>query len=144
MKRVRTSGNPYRQSTAFRDLLLVSKGHNRPLQKMESLEYFSNFPNFPNSHVPKLCNGQAPRGRCLSVSKFWKVWQVGKFGKLESLESWKVWKTCSCCCNPFGQQYCLWCTPGETKDDRSAQAVQDEAYLTLAATRAGFSTAPRP
>ena len=30
------------------------------------------------------------------------------------------------------------------KDDRSAQAVQDEASLLPAATRAGFSMAPRP
>ena len=30
------------------------------------------------------------------------------------------------------------------KDDRSAQAVQDEASLSTAATRAGFSMAPRP
>ena len=30
------------------------------------------------------------------------------------------------------------------KDDRSAQAVQDEAFLSPAATRAGFSMAPRP
>ena len=30
------------------------------------------------------------------------------------------------------------------KDDRSAQAVQDEASLSPAATRAGFSMAPRP
>ena len=29
-------------------------------------------------------------------------------------------------------------------DDRSAQLVQDEASLSLAATRAGFSTVPRP
>ena len=30
------------------------------------------------------------------------------------------------------------------KDDRSVQAVQDEASLSPAATRAEFSTAPRP
>ena len=30
------------------------------------------------------------------------------------------------------------------KDDRSAQAVQDKASLSPAATRAGFSMAPRP
>ena len=30
------------------------------------------------------------------------------------------------------------------KDDRSAQVVQDEASLSPAATRAGFSMAPRP
>ena len=30
------------------------------------------------------------------------------------------------------------------KDDRSAQAVQDEASLSPAATRAGFSMVPRP
>ena len=30
------------------------------------------------------------------------------------------------------------------RDDRSAQAVQDEASLSTAATRAGFSMVPRP
>ena len=38
------------------------------------------FPNFP-IYVAKFGNGQAPRGRCLSISKFWKVWKIGKFGK---------------------------------------------------------------
>ena len=52
------------------------------LQKsLKSLEYFPNFPNFPTFHVPQCGNGQAPRGRCLSISTLWKV------------ESWKVWKT---------------------------------------------------
>ena len=32
----------------------------------------------------------------------------------------------------------------ENNDDRSAQAVQDEASLSPAATRASFSMAPRP
>ena len=32
----------------------------------------------------------------------------------------------------------------ESKDDRSPQAVQDEASLSPAATRAGYSMAPRP
>ena len=35
-------------------------------------------------------------------------------------------------------------TAKENKDDRSAQAVQDEASLLPAAIRAGFSTALRP
>ena len=70
---------------------------------------------------------------------------VCSFPNFGELESWKVWKTCSCCCNPFRLQTCLWCRPSEgNRDDRSAPAVQDEASLSPAATRAGFSMAPRP
>ena len=47
--------------------------------------------------------------------------------------------------SPFGgSQSCLWFTAKINKDERSAQAVHDEASLSPAATRAGFSTAPRP
>ena len=96
----------------------------------ESLEHFSNFPNF---YVPELGIGQAPRGRCLlSISKFWKV------GKLESLENMLL----------LLQPLCLGNSPifgaGPKKDDRSAQAVQDGASLSPAATRVGCSVAPRP
>ena len=34
--------------------------------------------NFPNFYDPKFGNGQAPRGRYLSISKFWKVRKFGK------------------------------------------------------------------
>ena len=37
-----------------------------------------------------------------------------------------------------------WTTAKENKDDRLAQAVQNEASLSPATTKAGFSTAPRP
>ena len=37
-----------------------------------------------------------------------------------------------------------WVQAKENKDDRSAQAVRDEASLSPAATRTGFSRAPRP
>ena len=68
----------------------------------------------------------------LSISKFWKV------GKLKSLENMllllqPLWVTVLSLVHAKGN-----------KGDRSAQAVQDEASLTTAATRAGFSTAPRP
>ena len=95
-----------------------------------NLEYFPNFPSFPNFpdfHVPKSGNGRAPRGRCLSISKFWKVW-----------------KTCSCCYNAFGFTVLSLVRAKGSKGDRSAQAVQDEASLLPAAIRAGFSSAPRP
>ena len=55
----------------------------------------------------------------MSISKFWKV---GKFGKHASAVP----------------------TSLGNKGDRSAQAVQDEASLASAATRADFPTAPRP
>ena len=55
----------------------------------------------------------------MSISKFW---EVGKFGKHASAVP----------------------TPLGNKGDRSAQAVQDEASLASAATRADFPTAPRP
>ena len=60
------------------------------------------------------------------------------FGKLEILENillllQPLWVTVLSLVHAKGN-----------RDDRSAQAVQDEASLTPAATRAGFSTAPRP
>ena len=90
--------------------------------------------NFSDFCFPKFGNGQAPRGHCLSISKFWKV------GKLKSLENMllllqPLWVTV----------LSLSLVPAKrNKDDRSAQAVQDEASLSPAATKAGFSMAPRP
>ena len=56
----------------------------------------------------------------------------GIFGKLESLE------TCFC------STILSIVHAKVNKDDRSSQAVQGEASLTPAASRADFSTAPRP
>ena len=89
-------------------------------------------PNFPNFCVPKFGNEQAPRGRCLSISKFRKV------GKLESLENMPL------LLQPFWVTVLSLVQAKGNKDDRSAQAVQDEASLSPAASRAGFSMAPRP
>ena len=59
------------------------------------------FPNFPNFHVPKFGNGQAPQGRCLSISNFCKVGKLGKHAPVVAI--------------PLGSQPCLWCTPRETR-----------------------------
>ena len=80
------------------------------------METLEYFPNFPNFYVPKF----------------------GKFGKLESLENIHLllkplWVTVLSLVQAKGN-----------KDDRSAQAVQDEASLSPAALRAGFSMVPRP
>ena len=62
----------------------------------------------------------------------------GMFGMLEKLENMlpllqPLWVTVLSLVHAKGN-----------KDDRSAQAVQNETSLTPAARRAGFSTAPRP
>ena len=66
------------------------------------------------------------------------VFLFPNFGKLESLENMllllqPLWVTVLSLVQTKGN-----------KDDRSAQAVQDESSLSPAATRAGFSMAPRP
>ena len=58
-------------------------------------------------------------------------WKVGKFGKHAPAVATLVLHS------P------LPITARETKD-KSAQSVQDEAFLSSAATRAGFSSPPRP
>ena len=62
-------------------------------------------------------------------------WKVGKLERLENmlLLLQPLWVTVLCLVQAKGYN-----------DDRSAQAVQDEASLSPAATRAGFSMAPRP
>ena len=62
----------------------------------------------------------------------------GKFGKLESLEDMLL------LLQLLLVTVLSLMHAKEGKDDRSAQAVQDRASLTPVATRAGFSTAPRP
>ena len=66
----------------------------------------------------------------MSISKFWKVEKFGKHAPAVV--------------TPLGNSPVFGATRKGNKDDRSAQAVQDEASLSPAATRAGFSMAPRP
>ena len=57
------------------------------------------------------------------------------------LESWEFGKHAPAVATPVHSPLLI--TAKENKD-RSAQSVQDEASLSPAATRAGFSSAPRP
>ena len=103
--------------------LRSNQGHYRPLIFLERLEYVSNFsiPTFQNLEMDK--NVKA------AVCPFPNF---GKFEKLKSLE------------NMLLVLQLLWATvlslvhAKENKDNRLAQAVEDEAFLTPAATKAGF------
>ena len=76
----------------------------------------------------------------VAVCSFPNSGKFEKFGKVE-----KFGKHALAVATPLGSQSCLWPRAKENKDDMPAQAVQDEADLSSAATRrAGFSTAPKP
>ena len=81
----------------------------------------------------KFGNERAPRARCSSVSKFRKVCKSAKgrkFGKILLLQ-------------PLGVHSPVWVTIIKNKNNRPAQAVRDEAFLSPAATKTGFSMALR-
>ena len=98
---------------------------------LESLEYFQNLSNIPISAFQNL---EIDEHLEVAVCPFPNFGKFGKFGKHAPAVA-----------NPLGSQSCLWCIANKgNKDDRSAQAVQDEGFLSPAIPRTGFSTAPRP
>ena len=97
--------------------VVVLKGRIRPLKKFEKFGIFSKLSklsNFPRSTMWKWTS----TSRSVFVH-----FHIVESGKLESLEN-----------TPLLLQ----------PKDRSAQYVQDQASLSPAATRAGFSSPPRP
>ena len=106
-------------STTFRTLRVsVFKGRFRPLKKFEKFSTFHNVEMDKHLEV-----GARPFPHC-------GKWKVGKFGKHAPAVATLVHSP-------------LPITARENKD-RSAQSVQDQASLSPAATRAGFSSPPRP
>ena len=107
-----------------------SKGRFRPLKKFEKFGIFSKLSklsNFPHSTMWKWTS----TSRSVLVQ-----FHIVESGKLESLENTPL------LLQPWYHSP-LPITARENKD-RSAQSVQDEASLSPAATRAGFSSPPRP
>ena len=104
-------------------------GRFRPLKKFEKFGIFQTFQTFQlstfhNVEMDKhLEVGACPFPHC-------GKWKVGKFGKHAPAVATLVHSP-------------LPITARENKD-RSAQSVQDQASLSPAATRAGFSSPPRP
>ena len=119
------------KNPGFRSHKTWPKGRFRPLKKFEKFEkfgIFSKLSNFPRSIMWKWTS----TSRSVLVH-----FHVVESGKLESLEDTPL------LLQPWWYSSPLPITARENKN-RSAQFVQDQASLSPAATRTGFSSPPRP